>query len=128
MKTKKIVALVALMVMLWSAACPRLPVGEKGQLKTVTETWAAVKQSLDDAWRAGKLSRSEKITVMTWVSRGDRALKAWRESLRRDGEAANHRQRFMRALDIVSAVWRDVSSRPPDSEEKDPTNGSGTNE
>lgn len=92
---------------------------ERGRLRTAADTYAAVTESLADAWEAGKLDRDQKRAVLRWTGRAHEALQEWRRRLRASGEAEGPREECMRAIGILNQIWMEVQdgSKP---EKKEP--------
>jgi len=99
---------------------------ERGRLRTAADSYAAAKQSVADAWEAGKLDRAQKKQAMRWVRRGDAALEEWRTRLEEGGPTKNAREKLMRAASILNTVWMEAQHQGEDAEKSGADSGGGS--
>lgn len=109
---------------LFAAGCTALET-ERGRLRTAADSYAAVSNSLADAWEAGKLTEEQKRAFVTWDERAHSALQKWRRRLEAHGPADGPRQEFMRAMSILNELWMEAQQQNNDASDGADSAGGG---
>ncbi|MEF8787586.1 MAG: hypothetical protein V5A84_00820 [Planctomycetota bacterium] len=99
---------------------------ERGRLRTAADSYAAVSNSLADAWEAGRLTEEQKRAFVTWDERAHSALQKWRRRLEAQGPADAPRQEFMRALSILNELWMEAQDQRQNTEQNSADTGGGS--
>lgn len=112
-----VATVIVLGMLAWQlAGCAALQT-ERGRLRTAADTYAAVSESLADAWEAGRLTEEQQRAFVTWDERAHSALQKWRRRLEAEGPADGPRREFTRAVSILHELWMEAQNAAPATEQ-----------